>query len=211
MKHWAIKIYKAFCFLLLSLFFVFQNCHAQPLRDEVREAAKKVRQDQQEVLSVLDETLMSIRTKFNVKETPLSEKYTDLRNKYNKLAAKADGLRESQASFKELCTNLFSEWKHEANEMKDVKLKNKSIEALAESKLVYDGYAKRLDDAFAKLAPVQQSIKDNVTFIKHRLNAETIQNLDIAVDGLESDIAELVTDMNELLEETQKYIEGMPE
>jgi hypothetical protein len=193
---------------LVSLIFCF-SAVAQTKSNNVKNAVSNVKKNQQEVLLILDDILISIRTKYKMPDTPLSEKYHDFSDRYNRLAIRVSNLKESQSTFKESCLDLFSEWKREAEQIHDKELKNSSLEALADSKAVYDEYSKRLDKGMDNLHPIQQKVKDNVIFIKHRLNAETIEGLDLSIKKLANDIDDLISDFEKLLEETNQYISSI--
>ena len=59
------------------------------------------------------------------------------------------------------------------------------------------------------MAPVLGAFRDQVLFLKHNLNAQAVASLEGEVVSLETDIAELIAEMEVSIAEADSFIESM--
>jgi hypothetical protein len=63
--------------------------------------------------------------------------------------------------------------------------------------------------AEAKMPPILTSIKDNMLYLKHNLNAKAIGAIRGEFDSLLADIAVLLKAMNKAIEDSNRFIASM--
>ena len=61
----------------------------------------------------------------------------------------------------------------------------------------------------AKMQPVLDSLKDNVLYLKHNLNAQAVAAIRGEFDALKVDIQNLINDMNRSIAESNAFIAQM--
>jgi hypothetical protein len=60
-----------------------------------------------------------------------------------------------------------------------------------------------------KMQPVLNSLKDNVLYLKHNLNAQAVAAIRGEFDSLKVDIQNLINDMNRSIADSNAFIEQM--
>ncbi len=59
--------------------------------------------------------------------------------------------------------------------------------------------------------PVLTHLNDNVLFLKHNLNAAAIGGLAADMEGIETDIEQLIADMRASINEADSFLKTLPE
>ncbi len=69
---------------------------------------------------------------------------------------------------------LFDEWQGEIGEISKASLRSKSQAKLKETRRSYEQLIRSMRRAESKMPPILTSMKDNMLYLKHNLNAQTI-------------------------------------
>lgn len=140
----------------------------------------------------------------------------DLQAKYDKLAAqldvsKASADRVSQRidSVESVAEALFAEWEDELEQYQNQDLRRLSEQQLRETRKRYDALIGAMRAAEAKMAPVLTAFNDHVLFLKHNLNARAIASLQGTTAELEQDVARLIHEMEQAIDEANTFIDSM--
>jgi hypothetical protein len=70
---------------------------------------------------------------------------------------------------------------------------------------------KAMRRAESKIDPVLRAFRDQVLYLKHNLNAQAIASLQSELVGVESDIADLIQEMEKSIGEANSFIKTMLE
>ena len=140
----------------------------------------------------------------------------DLQAKYEKLAAQldaseasADRVRERIGSVESVAEALFAEWETELDQYQNQDLRRLSEQQLRETRTRYDALIGAMRAAEAKMEPVLTAFNDHVLFLKHNLNARAIASLQGTTAELEQDVARLIHEMEQAIDEANTFIDSM--
>jgi len=89
---------------------------------------------------------------------------------------------------------LFVEWEGELEQYTSTKLKADSRQKLRQTQSEYKQLITSMERAESKMTPVLNTLRDNMLYLKHNLNAQ-------AVAGLQGEFSQLKVDINDLLQE----------
>lgn len=174
-------------------------------RDLLVSEMGKTNSDQQELQNQFKDTLQRIRTEYKFDEGNLGKTYDNLSRDYDRAEAKAKSLRSHIARAKTIASDLFVEWRTEANQMTDADLRNQSLRELEESQARFATTAKLLDESVKRIDPVLKSLHDHVLAIKHALNAKAIGGLEGNLRGFLPQIEQLITNMQQSIDSAREY------
>ena len=104
---------------------------------------------------------------------------------------------------------LFDEWSDELEQYKSASLKRESSKKLNATKRQFDQLLRSMRSAESKMEPVLSSLKDNVLYLKHNLNAQAVAAIKGEFTNLKRDIQILMNDMNKSIADSNKFIEQM--
>jgi hypothetical protein len=141
---------------------------------------------------------------------PLAEKYAKLQHELSRSESRAAAVRERIAEIERVAGALFKEWRHELDDYHDPALRDISSNQLAATEQRYAALAAALHHAAATMAPVLDRFRDQVLFLKHNLNASAIAQLDTNHRQLQSEIAQLITEMEASIREADAFLAALP-
>ena len=106
---------------------------------------------------------------------------------------------------------LFDEWEDELGQYTSKSLRRDSEKKLVQTRRQYDQLIKAMHRAEAKIDPVLKAFQDQVLYLKHNLNAQAIASLQSELVAVESDIADLIREMEKSIGEANSFIRTMLE
>jgi len=137
----------------------------------------------------------------------------DLKVSYDKLA---DELDESEDRAKEVndriagvrrvAQTLFDEWEQELDQYTSQTLRSRSESTLRSTRKRYDRLVLLMQRAADRMDPVLSTLRDQVLFLKHNLNAQTVAGLDTTARELQADIGTLIADMERSIAEADAFL-----
>ncbi|MFT7219006.1 MAG: hypothetical protein ACI8Z1_000620 [Candidatus Azotimanducaceae bacterium] len=142
----------------------------------------------------------------------------DLETVYNRLDAKyedsvdaADTIRDRITAVESVADALFGEWETELNQYSSVALRRDSERQLNQTRRRYDRLMTAMRSAEDTIDPVLDSLKDNVLYLKHNLNARAIASLKGELSTVNDDVENLINAMQRAINESNAFIEQMRE
>lgn len=148
----------------------------------------------------------------NVVGTPPSElqtTYEMLRDEHERSVARAKAVNGRVEAVEDVGEALFKEWEAELKQYKSDTLRNQSERELRQTRLRYDQLIAAMKNAESKMQPVLDAFSDQVLFLKHNLNAQAIASLKGTSAALQSDIQQLISDMEKSIAQANTFIEQM--
>lgn len=137
----------------------------------------------------------------------------DLEATYNRLNAAYDDSKDSAAEVSNKIDNvervseaLFVEWEKELEQYSSASLKQKSAAQLNDTKIQYNDLMQTMRKAEQSMQPVLTVFGDQVLFLKHNLNARAIASLKTEVYAVESDVNQLIAEMNRSINEANAFL-----
>lgn len=178
-------------------------------RDLMVSNVEKARDAQQEAKEQFKSALDQFTKTLNVKGGELQDKYDTLNTEYEKSEAKAKAVRDRIASVEDVSEALFEEWEAELKEYSSAALRKNSQKQLTQTRTQYAQLIKAMKRAETKMDPVLAKFKDQVLFLKHNLNAQSIASLKNELTSVEGNIASLIKEMETSIQQADSFIASM--
>ncbi len=206
----------ALCLLLAGVFAVTEGCSkvyyasmhklGKEKRDILVQRIKDGKKGQDAAKEQLKTTLQAFQELTGFDGGNLEKIYNKLNGELERAQSRADKLSNQITSIDKVANDLFAEWQGEINGMQEPTLKRQSASILADTRLRHAQYMKRMRQTEAKMVPILQKFHDQVTFLKHNLNAKAIQSLKVTAAKMDGDVAGLISDIEISSQEADKFI-----
>lgn len=170
------------------------------------EEAQEAQEDGQEQFK---DALEQFRSVVNYDGGNLEKVYDKLNGEYEDSVEAADEIRSRIDSVDDVAGDLFTEWKKEIGEFSDANLRRDSQAKLTSTKSQYAKLLKSMRSAEKTMDPVLATLKDQVLYLKHNLNARAIASLDGELQTINSDVERLVKAMQKSIDESKSFIAQM--
>jgi hypothetical protein len=180
-------------------------------RDIMVDRVEAARDSQEEAKEQFKSALEQFSAVLNFKGGELEDKYNTLQAEYDRSEAKADDVKSRIDAVEDVSEALFAEWEEELDQYSSASLKRDSERKLAQTRRQYDRLIKAMRKAEAKIEPVLNAFRDQVLYLKHNLNAQAIASLQSELVEVESDIADLIQEMEKSIGEADSFIKTMLE
>jgi len=135
--------------------------------------------------------------------------YERLNREYERSEDRAAEVRDRIDAVHTVATALFDEWEDELDQYEDRSLRRESERQLRETRRRYEDLLAAMERAERKMIPVLDAFEDQVLFLKHNLNARAIASLEGTVAEIETDVDQLIRDMEVSIAEADAFIEQM--
>ena len=170
------------------------------------ENAKESQEDAQEQFASALEELSSLIV-FDGGD--LQDIYEDLSDELVRSEAAAEDVTSRVNKVDSVAQALFAEWEEEIQAFTNATYKRESTKKLNETQRQYNGLMRSMIRVEKSMAPVLVTLKDNVLYLKHNLNANAIGALKGELTSVKEDVNVLITEMNKAIEESNAFIESM--
>lgn len=174
----------------------------EQLVDRVQEARDSQQEAQQVFTSALDEFLAVTR----VEPGELEEVYARLEDELARSEARAEEVRDNIRDVERVSERLFDEWEEELDDYSNDDLRRRSEQQLELTRSRYAQLHRAMARADERMEPVLAVFRDQVLFLKHNLNARAVAALSDTIDGIESDVEQLVRDLQTAIAEADRFI-----
>jgi hypothetical protein len=104
---------------------------------------------------------------------------------------------------------LFDEWEDEIKLYSSANLKRQSAAKLSQTRRQYQALIKAMRSAESSMEPVLRAFQDQVLFLKHNLNARAIDSLQGELGSIETDVAQLIREMERSIAESEAFISSL--
>jgi hypothetical protein len=178
-------------------------------RDIMVDRVEEARDSQQAAKEQFRSALEQFSQVLNYKGGDLEDKYKTLQAAYDKSEARAAEVKKRIDAVEDVSGALFDEWQDELDQYTSKSLRRDSEKKLAQTRKQYDQLIKAMRRAEAKIDPVLNAFRDQVLYLKHNLNARAIASLQTELVGVESDIADLIKEMEKSIGEANSFIRAM--
>jgi len=175
-------------------------------RDILVSRVKAARDDQTEAKEQFKTTLEQFQAVTNFNGGDLEAEYKKLSAAYDSCQSRAESVSKRVNSVDKVANDMFAEWEKELGEYTDPNLKRSSEEKLNATKARYAQLYAAMRKSEQKMQPVLAAFKDQVLFLKHNLNAEAIASLHTTAAGIDSDVSQLIKDMESSINEANSFI-----
>ena len=135
--------------------------------------------------------------------------YNKLNSEYEDSVDAADTIRDRIGAVESVAEALFSEWETELNEYSSAALKRDSQRQLEQTRKRFNRLMSSMQNAERTIDPVLASLKDNVLYLKHNLNARAIASLKGELSTVNEDVNNLIEAMQTAINESNAFIDQM--
>lgn len=170
---------------------------------------EKTRVSQLEVKSQFSSALKELQSILNYQGGQLEQAYDKTKDEYELSLASANMLTERINMVESVASALFTEWSNEIKQISNARLRQQSQNKLVQTQQLYQKMLTSMHRSEKKMTPVLTSMKDNMLFLKHNLNAKTIGAIKTEFSQLNTNISLLINEMNNSINESDKFIQQL--
>ncbi len=178
-------------------------------RDILMDRVEEARDAQVEAKEQFKTALEQFSSVANFKGGDLEALYEKLNNEYQASKAKAEEVRSRIASIEDVSGALFEEWEEELEQYSNSSLRHSSAKKLTQTRSHYEELIRAMRRAEARIEPVLTAFHDQVLFLKHNLNAQAIASLQGELGAIETDVTQLVKEMEAAIDEANAFIKTL--
>ena len=178
-------------------------------RDILVQRILTVKKDQQATQEQLKTTLQAFEDVTGFQGGNLEKVYNKLNREYDRCQSRANSLKGHVDSVDDVAQKLFSEWNGEIKSMRNPSLRLQSQRLLRTARQQHAQYMKQMRRTEENIQPVLQAFSDQVTFLKHNLNAHAISSLQKTSAQIDAQAAELIRDIDASSKEADQYIQTL--
>ena len=175
-------------------------------RDLLVSEVKDARDDQEAAKKQFKTTLDRFKEITNFQGGDLEAKYKKLNSEYESSESRAKTVTKQIADVEETAKDLFDEWSKENSQYTSTELRRSSEQKLRETKERYQKLIASMKAAEQRMKPVLAAFKDQVLYLKHNLNAAAIASLQTTASGIQTDVDQLIRDMEASIAEANAFI-----
>lgn len=175
------------------------------LVDRVEDTRDAQNEAQQQFNSALEE--LSALINFNGGE--LDTIYNNLNDQYVASAEAKELVSKRIDNVESVAQALFSEWEDEIDQYSNATFKRNSSKQLSDTKRLYARMLRSMHQSEKKMDPVLAALNDNVLYLKHNLNANAVNAIEVEFKQLKQEIAVLIKEVNQSIAESNRFIETL--
>ena len=180
-------------------------------RDIMVDRVKEARDTQQETKKQFLSAMEQFKSVVNFKGGNLEKEYEKLKDTLDESEAKAEDVRDRISSVEDVSEALFSEWRKEIKQYNSASLRRLSQSKYNLSKKRYTELITAMKRAESKLEPALIPLRDQVLYLKHNLNARAITGLSAELTGVQTNVDNLVRDMEKAITQADAFIATLKE
>lgn len=175
-------------------------------RDLLVGDVKDARDAQQDAQQEFKDALERFGSIVEIKETGLKKAYDRFDGDYESAKVAAQEVSERIDDVEDVADDLFDEWADENDLYTDAALRRDSEATLRATRERYKELLATMKESEASMKPVLDTLRNNVLYLKHNLNAQAIGSLRGTFSTLQGDVDRLVEQMNLSIERSNQFI-----
>ena len=178
-------------------------------RDILVDRIEDTQKAQQEAQEQFRDALEQYRAVINFDGGDLENLYYKLEREYEESKNAAELIATRIEKVEDVAEDLFEEWEREIAEIGNARLRSDSQQKLRATKTRYRDMREAMWRAEKSVRPVLASLKDQVLYLKHNLNAQAISSLKSELSTVNQNVGELIQKMQRSIDEANQFIEKM--
>lgn len=175
-------------------------------RDIMMDRVKAARDTQNKAKQQFLTAMEQYRSVVNFEGGDLEREYKKLNTTLQKSEAEAEAVRDRISAVEDVSEALFKEWREELKQYSSATLRKSSQQKYDITKAKYKKLIESMHKAETKLEPVLVPLRDQVLFMKHNLNAKAIAGLSSELRSVQTNVDQLVRDMDVAIDQADKFI-----
>lgn len=177
------------------------------LVDRVEDARDSQKEAKAEFLTALEQ----FKSVVDFQGGNLEKEYIRLNNTLQRVEEEADEVHERIAAVEDVSKALFQEWRTEIDQYNSETLRRSSRRKYDAAQSRYAGLMQAMERAESRLEPALIPLRDQVLFLKHNLNARSISGLSSEVVSVQTNVDNLVRDMERAIAQADAFIASLEE
>jgi hypothetical protein len=179
-------------------------------RDLLKDNVQEARQDQQKATEQFKDALTRLKEMYGFEGGDLEKTYNKLKADFDRCESRANAVKTRVQKVEQVASDLFAEWEKELKSMGNERLASSSREKLRETRSKYESLHQAMKRAEQSMNPVLAQFRDQVLYLKHNLNAQAVGALKGETASIETEVQQLIRDMNAAISEADAFIKGLP-
>ena len=177
-----------------------------PKRDVLIDRIESAQEAQEDGQQQFKDALEQFQAVVNFDGGELQTVYEQLNDEYEDSVDAAETISSRIDSVESVANALFDEWRDELNEYTNDRYRRDSERQLKATERRYTRLMSSMRKAESSVNPVLNTLKDNVLYLKHNLNARAIASLKGELGTVNQDVAALVATMQSAIDESNAFI-----
>ncbi len=178
-------------------------------RDILVDRVEDARESQEDAQEQFASALEQFSALINFDGGELQDVYEQLNDEYESSSAAADAVTARIDSVESVAEALFDEWNAELDSYTNANLRRDSERQLKQTQRRYAQLVRSMRNAEQTMQPVLASLKDNVLYLKHNLNASAIGALQGELTTIRNDVNRLIKEMNAAIAQSDEFIKSI--
>lgn len=178
-------------------------------RDILVDRIDEARDAQQEGQQQFKDALEEFRAVTEYQGGDLAELYDRLNAEYEDSMKAAEAISDRIESVENVAEALFEEWEAELDQYTSANLRRDSAQKLKQTRARYKTLMSTMRRAERSIDPVMNTLRDNVLYLKHNLNARAVNALKSELRSVDHNVQALVAAMSRAIEESDRFIETL--
>lgn len=178
-------------------------------RDILSSRVKSARDAQEDAKKEIQSALDQFGKVVAYQGGDLEATYKKLNSELQRSEDSAEAVRKRIKDVESVADSLFAEWKTELGQYSSADLRRKSEEKLTQTKARYNEMLGAMKRAEQRIDPVLKPLRDQVLYLKHNLNARALAAIKGELVKVDTQVDQLVKDMNRSIAEADKFIQSM--
>lgn len=178
-------------------------------RDIMVDRVESAQDAQTDAKEQFESALAQFRSIIQIKDQNLAARYDKLNGEYQDSKTAAKSVTDRIDAVEDVSEALFDEWEDEIELYSSANLKRQSAAKLSQTRRQYQGLIKSMRSAESCMEPVLEAFQDQVLFLKHNLNARAIDSLQGELGSIETDVAQLIREMERSIAESDAFISSL--
>lgn len=178
-------------------------------RDILKERVVEARDEQQAAGEQFKDALTRLKEISGYQGGELEAKYNKLKASYDDAASRAAAVGSRIRGVEDVAGALFAEWEKEIAQIGTPALAADSRTKLSQTRARYEQMHAALVKAEGTMAPVLRQLNDYVLYLKHNLNAQAIASLSGTSATIQTDISNLISQMNQSIAEADAFVKTL--
>ncbi len=176
-------------------------------RDLLVDRIEDTQDAQEETQEQFKDALEQYRAVVNFDGGDLEKLYNKLNAEYEDSNAAALAIADNIDRVEDVAADLFKEWENELAQIKNSNLRKDSASKLHDTRFKYQQMVNSMRKAEKTVHPVLSTLKDQVLYLKHNLNARAISALKGELNTMNSDVNKLIVNMQKSIDEANLFID----
>jgi chromosome segregation ATPase len=207
---------RRFALLLLSVALLLPGCRSASYaaweklgwekRDLLKGDVRAMKSAQEDTGEQFRDALEELRALYGSSGSDLEKRYDAMRSEYEDCEAQAATLRKRIQKVRTVAGDLFSEWEDEIDSMQNASYKQASRQKLSATRQRFAALDAAMRRSEESLDPVLAQFRDQVLFLKHNLNAQSLGTLEGEVRGIDAGVSSLIERMQGSIREADEFL-----